>query len=190
MSTGQPCEPQSRRPTVELSPHSSKDKCHKRRLAGLQGTREGLCVGLDSMPSKKLYGWGRGRRAESRADTGYWGCHSRYCKVKSTQLVTFYCDQELLKLSWQLPHTVPFCERRVKGKICHAPRRRTGQQFLLEHFQAEICCPKMDCLLFPGVTKSVQAPGLLYFTQNAERSRASLGSHGPSHRPDELCFPR
>lgn len=103
-----------------LSPHSSKDKCHKRRLAGLQGTREGLlrpCVGLDSIPSKKLYEWGRDRRAESKADTGYWGCHSRYCKVKSTQLVTFYCDQELLKLSWQLPQLFHSVKGRWKARF-------------------------------------------------------------------------
>lgn len=53
----------------------------------------------------------------------------------------------------------------MKGKICHAPYRRSGQEFLLEHFQAQLCCPKMAFLLFPRVTKSVQTPGLAFHTK-------------------------
>lgn len=59
MSAGQLCEPQSKRPTVELSPHSRKDNCQKKETSRAPGAREkGLlkpCAGPDSIPSKKLY---------------------------------------------------------------------------------------------------------------------------------------
>lgn len=97
MSAGQVCEPQSKRPTVELSPDSRKDNCTKRRPAGFQGHWRRGCSGLVQdwtlFHQRNCMGCSGGEGQEGgqriQAGTGYCGCHSRYCKVKSTHLGVF-----------------------------------------------------------------------------------------------------